>query len=281
MNLVDLEKTPMYRAYDLVKLEAEARGVSPTWSEIVGLVPEKYLFDSATRHLQLTNFSPDQILERQVRAAETANQGTAGQTGDDFVAAVASAEPTPGGGSVAAHTGALAAALVQMVAGLTIGRKKYASVDAEFREVLDRAATLRQRLTELVELDAQSYAAVSAAYKLPKDTPEASAKREAAITAALIGASEVPLETARACAEVAELAERTAARGNQNAVSDAGVAALLAHAACRGAAYNVQINVASLPDRDAGRALTEAAQEFVRLTTAHSAAATKAVEEKL
>jgi glutamate formiminotransferase/formiminotetrahydrofolate cyclodeaminase len=276
MNLVDLEKTPIYRAYDLVKLEAAARGVSTTWSEIVGLVPERVLLDTATRHLQLTNFTPEQLLEEQIRAAAQPDQGL-----EQFVASVASAAPTPGGGSVAAHAGSLAAALVQMVAGLTIGRKKYAEVDAEFREISDRAATLRQRLNALVELDAQSYAAVSAAYKLPKDTPDAAAQREAAITAALIGASEVPLETARACAEVAELAELAATRGNVNAVSDAGVAGLMAQAACRGAAYNVKINVAALPDHDAGRALAEAADEFTRRSAAHATAVAQAVESKL
>jgi glutamate formiminotransferase/formiminotetrahydrofolate cyclodeaminase len=276
MNLVDLEKTPIYRAYDLVKLEAAARGVSTTWSEIVGLVPQSVLLETATRHLQLTNFAPEQLLEEQIRAAEQSEQGL-----EEFVASVASAAPTPGGGSVAAHVGSLAAALVQMVAGLTVGRKKYAEVDAQCREISDRAATLRQRLNALVELDAQSYAAVSAAYKLPKDTPDATAQREAAITAALIGASEVPLETARACAEVAELAELAATRGNVNAVSDAGVAGLLAQAACRGAAYNVKINVAALPDRDAGRALAQAADEFSRTTAERVKRVTEVVEGKL
>ncbi|HET7565326.1 MAG TPA: glutamate formimidoyltransferase [Gemmatimonadaceae bacterium] len=276
MNLVDIEKTPVFRAFDLVKLEAAARGVSTTWSEIVGLVPERALLDVAARHLQLANFTPDQVLERRLHG--TATQG---QELDAFVASVASASPTPGGGSVAAHVGALAAALVQMVAGLTVGRKKYADVDAEFREIAERAAMLRQRLSALVELDAQAYAAVSSAYKLPKDTPEATTQREAAITAALIGASEVPLETARACAEVAELAEHAAARGNVNAVSDAGVGALIAEAACRGAAYNVKINVAALPDRDAGRALAQAADEFSRTTAERVKRVTEVVEGKL
>jgi glutamate formiminotransferase/formiminotetrahydrofolate cyclodeaminase len=182
---------------------------------------------------------------------------------------------------VAAHAGALAAALTQMVAGLTVGRKKYAAVEGEMRDAAQRAAAIGQRLAELVELDAQAYTAVSNAYKLPKDTPEQSAQRDAAITAALIGASEVPLETARACADVAALAELVATKGNTNAVSDAGVAALLTEAACRGAAYNVRINVASLPDRAAGRALVEAAEEFVRVTTERARRVTAAVERML
>ncbi|HEY9479444.1 MAG TPA: glutamate formimidoyltransferase [Gemmatimonadaceae bacterium] len=278
MNLVDIEQTPVHRAYDMVKMEAAASGVATTWSEIVGLIPEQALFDAAARHLQLANFDADQVLERRVRAAGAASQepGLA-----DFVASVAAATPTPGGGSVAAHTGALAAALTQMVAALTVGRKKYAAVEEDLREVARRGAELSRRLNELVALDAQSYAAVSSAYKLPKDTPEQQEKRAAAITAALIGASEVPLETARAAAAVAALAEIAAAKGNTNAVSDAGVAALLAEAACRGAAYNVRINVAGLGDPDAGRALAEAAAEFVREASESARNAIAEVEKKL
>ncbi len=278
MNLVDLERTPMHRAYDMVRMEAEARGVAPTWSEIVGLVPEQALLDAGARHLRLARFAPEQLLERRLRAA-TAE--TAGPSLREFVGAVASASPTPGGGSVAAHAGALAAALAQMVAGLTIGKKKYAAVEDAMRDAARRAAAVGARLSELVALDAQAYAAVSAAYKLPKDSPTALAQRDAAITAALVGASEVPLETARACADVAELALLAATQGNTNAVSDAGVAALLAEAACRGASYNVRINVAALPDRIAGRALVDAADEFVRETAARTRRVLETVEQQL
>lgn len=276
MNLVDVEKTPMHRAYDVVKLEAAARGVGTTWSEIVGLVPERALFDAAARYLQLANFSPEQVLERRVRDAMQGGQSLSG-----FVASVAGPEPTPGGGSVVAHAGALAAALAQMVAGLTVGRKKYAGVDDRFRQIALEASALGARLSTLVEMDAKSYGAVSAAYKMPKDTPQLTTIRDAAITAALIGASEVPLETARACAAVAALAAEAAEKGNSNAVSDAGVAALLAEAACRGAAYNVRINVNSLSDKNAGRALGEAAAEFVKETAAQAKIAIAAVEKAL
>ena len=276
MNLVDIERTPMHRAYDLVRAEANARGVEPTWSEIVGLVPERALFDAAARYLRLGRFTIEQVLERRVRDAI---QG--GQSVSAFVAAVAGPDPTPGGGSVAAHAGALAAALAQMVAGLTVGRKKYAAVDAQFKELRTKSAALGARLSALVELDAKSYAAVSEAYKMPKDTPEQVTLRDAAITAALIGASEVPLETARACAQVAALAAEAAEGGNSNAVSDAGVAALLAEAACRGAAYNVRINVNSLSDKKAGRALAQAAEEFVNETAVQVKRAIAAVEGQL
>src|SRR5205085_10647381 len=115
---------PLHRAFDMVKLEAAARGVNTTWSEIVGLVPERVLFETAARHIQLRNFTLDMILEHKVRKAMQGGQSLSG-----FVSEVAAATPAPGGGSVAAHTGALAAALAQMVAGLTIGKKKYAAVE--------------------------------------------------------------------------------------------------------------------------------------------------------
>jgi glutamate formiminotransferase/formiminotetrahydrofolate cyclodeaminase len=273
MNLVDIEKTPLYRAYDPVKMEAAAHGVAPTWSEIVGLVPERALFETAARHIQLRNFSPDLVLERKVRDAVSGGVSLTG-----FVSSVASSTPTPGGGSVAAHVGALAAALAQMVAGLTVGKKKYMAVEGEMKQVGLDAADLGNALTALVEADAQSYTAVSLAYKLPKEPEAAAAQRAAAITDALLGASRVPLDTARACARVAELAATVGTKGNSNAASDAGVAALLAEAACRGAAFNVRINVAALDDKSKGAALVAEVNELVAKTAKFAAQAIAAVE---
>ncbi|MEP6621163.1 MAG: glutamate formimidoyltransferase [bacterium] len=274
MNLVDTEKTPLHRVFDTVKMEAEAQGVSPTWSEIVGLVPERVLFEAAARHVQLRDFSPELVLERKVRTAISGGESLSG-----FVGSVASPSPTPGGGSVTAHAGALAAALAQMVAGLTAGRKKYVSVDAEMREIGIRAASLGNELGALVARDAAAYAIVSAAYKLPGETPEQQQEKAARIDDALMHAAEVPLETARACAAVAELACAVAERGNTNAASDAGVAALLADAGCAGAAYNVRINVASLSDKPRGAALTDEAKQLVAQTRELSRRATAAVEK--
>ncbi|HXT16245.1 MAG TPA: glutamate formimidoyltransferase [Gemmatimonadaceae bacterium] len=276
MNLVDTEKTPLYRAYDMVKMEAEAQGVSPTWSEIVGLVPERALFETAARHIQLRDFKPEMVLEHKVRSAV---QGGESLTG--FVAAVASPVPAPGGGSVAAHAGALGAALAQMVAGLTMGRKKYAAVDAEMREIGLEAARLVNTLSALVAKDAEAYGMVTAAYKLPSEPEDAAHKRQAAITDALLGAAEVPLETARACAAVAELAATCATKGNTNAVSDAGVAALLADAACRGAVYNIRINVHSLDDKSRGAGLVQEANQLLAQTKRFVEQATGAVEAQL
>jgi glutamate formiminotransferase / formiminotetrahydrofolate cyclodeaminase len=273
MNLVDVQKTPLFRAFDAVRMEAEAQGISPTWSEIVGLVPESALFDTAARHVQLRNFRREMVVEHRVRRAVQGGQSLSG-----FVAAVASPAPVPGGGSVAALAGALGAALAQMVAGLTVGKKKYAAVDAEMRDIALRAAGFVNVLSALVVRDAEAYAEVTAAYKLPQEPEAAAVTRGAAVTAALLRAAQVPLETARACADVADLAATVAVRGNTSAASDAGVAALLAEAGCKGAAFNVRINVAALEDRSLGAALLEQATGLVESATRRAADAVARVE---
>lgn len=276
MNLVDLDATPLHRAYEMVKMEAEAQGVTPTWSEVVGLVPERALFETAARHLRWRGYTPDAVLERNVRAAASGGESIAG-----FSADVASSAPVPGGGSVVALTGSLGAALAQMVAGLTVGRKKYAAVEDQMKELGLRAAALVKRLRQLKDEDAAAYAIVSNAYKLPKDSPEQGTARDAAIQAGLVKAAEVPLETARWCAEVAELAAICAEQGNTNAASDAGVAALLAEASAKGAAYNVRINVVAMPDKAAGRPMAEEAERLVRTAGEAAARAAAAVEKQL
>lgn len=275
MNLVDTDTTSIARAYDEVKRLAEARGVSPTWSEVVGLVPEKALFDVAASHIQLRGFSNDLVLEHKVR------QLAAGDSLSGFVASVASSAPVPGGGSVAAHAGALGGALAEMVAGLTVGRKKYAAVEAEMQSIASAAAALRAQLSGLVKADADAYSDVSSAYKLPKATADEQAARDAAIQAALMHAAAIPLDTARACAAVAALAAVCAEKGNANAASDAGVSALLALAACKGAAYNVRINVASMTDKSAGAPLAAEALRLIAATEADAARATAAVERQI
>ena len=271
MNLVDTEQTPVHRAFEMVKMEAAAHGVPVTWSELVGLIPEDALFAAAARHLQLRGFSREMVLEHKVRQAVQGGVSLAG-----FVASVASPAPVPGGGSVAAHAGALAAALAQMVAGLTVGKKKYAAVDADMQTLALDAAALVQRLGTLVQRDADAYAAVSAAYKQP-DGPA----KDAAIQTALVLAAEIPLETAEACAGAAELAAACAEHGNTNAVSDAGVAGLLAQAGAIGAAYNVRINAKDITDAAVAARLRAGAAEAVSRAQAAAGRATGAVEKQL
>ena len=132
-----------------------------------------------------------------------------------------------------------------------------------------------------MEKDSEAYAAVSAAYKLPKDSDTAVKARDEAITKSLLGAAEVPLETARLCAQAAELAATVAAKGNSNAITDAGVAAMLAEAGCRGAAYNVRVNVMSLSDRSLGAHLEAEAMSLVALAESNAKEACAQVERAL
>jgi glutamate formiminotransferase/formiminotetrahydrofolate cyclodeaminase len=276
MNLVDTEKTALHTAFDFVKLRAEAEGAQVTWSEIVGLVPEKALFDTAVSHLQLRQFTAAQVLERRVREAVSGGESVSG-----FLASVASSNPVPGGGSVAAHAGAVAAALAQMVAGLTIGKKKYAAVDAEMKEVALKAVSLGNTLASLVKRDSEAYSLVAEAYKLPKEPAEAAARRSDRVTNALLKAAEVPLETARASVEVAQIATVVAEKGNSNAVTDAGVAALLAEAACKGADYNVRVNVSALDDPSKGASLVAESRQLVKKVADLGATVAARVEKSL
>ena len=150
-----------------------------------------------------------------------------------------------------------------MVAGLTIGKKKYAAVEAEMKEIALQAAALGNRLASLVQKDADAFSAVSEAYKLPRETDDQQKRRHAAVKSALLGAAEIPLETARACVDVARLAHVCAERGNQNAVSDAGVASLMAGSGARGAAYNILINLKSLSENPASRRIRDELTELL------------------
>ncbi|SEO85869.1 methenyltetrahydrofolate cyclohydrolase [Methylobacterium sp. ap11] len=166
-----------------------------------------------------------------------------------FLDGLASERPTPGGGGAAAISGAMGAALVSMVCNLTIGKKKYAEVEAEMIATRDRAEGLRARLTGMIAEDVSAFNAVMGAYGLPKATDEDKAARAAAIQDALRLATDVPLACARTCRAVIDLCEGVAERGNLNVVSDAGVAVLAAQAGLRSAALNVYVNAKAIEDR--------------------------------
>jgi glutamate formiminotransferase/formiminotetrahydrofolate cyclodeaminase len=268
INLLDIDATPLHAVFDVVDAAARRAGAAAARSEIVGLVPERAVYRAAEAHIRLQDAVAEHVLERQVRR-------TAGPGLGEWMDAVASSSPSPGGGTVAAVAGAIAAALAAMVGRLTAGRKKYAEVDAEFRALIERAEALRLRLVRLGDEDAAAYDAVSAAYGIPKAED---ARRTAAIQAALLEATRIPLETLRAARDVAALAARAAEAGNRNAASDAGVGALLAEAAARGAAYNVRINVAGMPDRAAGEPFAAEAARLVEDAARDAARARAAVE---
>lgn len=168
---------------------------------------------------------------------------------EGFLDRLASADATPGGGSAAAIMGAMGAALVSMVCNLSIGKKGYEAVQTDIQTMLGEAETLRQRLTAMVAQDVAAFDSLMAAYKRPKTSEQEKAERVAAIQVALRGATEVPLDCARVCAEVVVLARRASEVGYHGVISDGGVAALAANSAARSAALNVYINAPSLKDK--------------------------------
>jgi formiminotetrahydrofolate cyclodeaminase len=166
-----------------------------------------------------------------------------------FLTELASSAPAPGGGSVAALSGALGAALVSMVCNLTVGKKKYADVEKDIKALLENSERLRHKLADLLQADVQAYTAVSQAMKMPRATDEEKVARAKVMQQALKKATDVPLQIAEACVEVIALCQPAAEKGNKNAVSDAGVAILLAEAGLRSAALNILINLGWIEDQ--------------------------------
>lgn len=173
-------------------------------------------------------------------------------TRDERVSALleqlSAATPTPGGGSAAALVGSIAASLVAMVAGLTVGKKAYQSVAHEMRYVLTEALNLRDELLACADRDSAAFNAVMAAYKLPQQTESDRTAREKAIQSALKSATEVPYQTALYCSRVLELAEIVVTKGNKSALSDSGTAACLAEGALQAALLNVAMNLSAISD---------------------------------
>ena len=172
-----------------------------------------------------------------------------------FLEDLAGSAPAPGGGGAAALVGAAGAALGNMVGSLTIGKKKYAAVEADVLVLNRRAAALRKRLEGLVQADADAFAPLAAAYKLPKETPEQQAHKAAVLETVLEGACAVPLEIMSACCEGIALAAEYAEKGSVMAVSDAGCAALFCKAALQAAGLNVSINTRLMADKAHAAAL--------------------------
>jgi len=167
-----------------------------------------------------------------------------------FLEELASSSPAPGGGSVAALSGALGAALTSMVCNLTIGKKKYADVEEELKRIRQQSEDLRAQFTVLIDRDTAAFNKVMEAFGLPKETEPQKALRSAAIREATKEATMVPLEVMKHCIDALALAQQVASKGNASAVSDAGVSALMLHAAAAGAALNVRINLNGLSDPD-------------------------------
>lgn len=180
-----------------------------------------------------------------------------------FLEDLAGSSPAPGGGGAAALVGAAGAALGNMVGSLTVGKKKYAAVEADILVLNRRAAALRKRLEGLVQADADAFTPLAAAYKLPKETPEQQAHKAAVLETALEGACAVPLEIMSACCEGIALAAEYAEKGSVMAVSDAGCAALFCKAALQAAGLNVSINTRLMADKAHAAALNAQADAML------------------
>jgi glutamate formiminotransferase/formiminotetrahydrofolate cyclodeaminase len=270
INLLDYHTTPLHVVFETVRDEAEKLGLIVTGSELVGLtplapmleagryflrkqgksagVPERELVENAIRSLGLDQLGPfdadKKIIEYHVRPAAP----LMGLTAARFVDEVSTESPAPGGGSVAALMGSLAAALATMVANLTIGKRGYEPAWNDMRDAAERGQGLKDRLARAVDLDTDAFNRVMEAMRLPKGTPDEAAARDQAVEGANKEAAAVPLDTARLCVDAVRLAAEAARLGNRNSISDAGVAALAARAGAEGAALNVLINLSAIQD---------------------------------
>jgi glutamate formiminotransferase/formiminotetrahydrofolate cyclodeaminase len=264
MNLTNFHKTPVARVVELIRGEAARYGVSVHHSELVGLIPQEALEDAAVWHLQLDQFLPDQVLEKRLYAAlqdvpaPTTEPATDFPIDVQFLEALSAATPTPGGGSAAAYAANMAAALVLMVTRLTIGKPKYADVDAEMRSIEKQASQLSSQLTRAVSEDAAAFQAVMEAFRMPKGNQAEKTKRSQSIQEATLLAAQVPLEVARRSLELLKLIQKLVLHGNINAISDTGSAAALAGAALTGAGLNVRINAPGLKDQEIAADLIKA-----------------------
>lgn len=286
MNITDINVTPLHKAFDEVCRAADARGVRVTGAEIVGLVPKRTLIDAGRYFLhkqqrssgiaeseiirmavksmgldELAPFNPrEKVIEYMIEPESTGR--LTDMTCRDFALETASESPAPGGGSISAYMGSLAAALGTMVANLSAHKPGWDDRWEEFSNYADGGQLLVKHLLELVDEDTEAFNRIMDAVRLPKSTPEEIEARNAAVEAATLNATRVPLRTMEAALDVFPLLEAMAETGNPASVSDAGVGALAARSAVLGAELNVRINAAQLADRDMAAGLTARAAEI-------------------
>jgi len=269
MNLLNYNEVNLHDVFEAVREEAEKLGVKITGSEIVGVVPKESLvlagkFYAKKEKLNIKNedefvtlaidrlglfqlyqFKPEEkVIEYMIEKIGP----LAGSTVKEFLSELASSSPAPGGGSVAALAGGLGAALSSMVCNLTIGKEKYADVQDEIKKVLKKSEALRKKLTILIDKDTDAFNNVMKAFKMPKETEEQKSERSKAIQEGYKAAASVPLETARTCKEILDVAVVIAKKGNQSSITDAAISAIMAKAGVESAILNVKINLGSIRD---------------------------------
>jgi glutamate formiminotransferase len=270
MNLTDFETTPIGGVFDKVTSEAAAHGVEIAGSEIVGLIPRRALEGAAAHYLKIEGYRPDlivenrleRVLDEQAVTVKAPESTTLHAMAERFVAAVAAPVPTPGGGSVAALAGALAAALGDMVCGVTLKRKSFEAHFSQLDEAHAQLGRLREQLMDNVDRDSQSYVGFMAALKLPKANQAEESARAHAIEEASKHAAAVPLETAELAAEVERLLKPLRAVTIPQAASDLSVAMMMAQVARRGSLENVRANLSFIQDQDWVSRVSETVQSL-------------------
>ena len=263
MNLTDFEQTPIHRVFEFVKREAARYGVLPVSSEIVGLIPKQALEQAAEWFLQVEGFDSSLILENRLGAVMGGKTAVGGlrRGVEPFIEQLAAPTATPGGGSAAAASGAMAAGLASMVASMSRGKKAYVPYEPQLSQAIARLTGLREELKAAIDADAESYNAVMKAYKAAKESADA----KSLINAALREASSVPLGVAERAAEIRAMALNLRPMTSPMMKSDLTTALALAGAAIKGALANVAINLDSM---EAGSAEDQA---FVSQTRARAA----------
>ncbi|MGA7565039.1 MAG: glutamate formimidoyltransferase [Terriglobales bacterium] len=249
MNLTDFEQTPIHCVFEFVRREAQRYGVTPVSSEIVGLIPKKALEQAAEWFLQVENFDSSLILENRLATVMGGGMAIGGLRAgvEPFIEQLSAPTATPGGGSAAAASGAMAAGLATMVASMSRGKKAYLQYESQLSEAIARLGQLREDLKSAIDADAESYNVVMKAYKSAK-SDGGSSDADAAISRALKQATSVPLTVAERAVEVANIASGLKPITNPNMSSDLTTAVALAKAALEGALANVEINLGSLKD---------------------------------
>ena len=248
MNMVDYKASQLFKAFELVRTLAEEQGIQVVESEIVGLVPQEALIDSAQFYLRLHSFKKDQVLERKLAESETDRLVSMSLAA--FSSEVASDKPVPGGGSASAYSVALAASLVSMVSRLTLKKTEYEKYWPAVREILAESEQLRVQSLTFVDRDAQSFAALMKAYRLPKETDSDRRARSKEIQMLLKEAAQVPLETAEFAARTVHAARKLTDYANTNALSDIRTAIFLAQAGFQGASANVATNLTGVKESE-------------------------------
>lgn len=291
MNITDMNATPLHVAFDEVCRAAAARGIRVTGTEIVGLVPKRALVDAGRYFLhkqqrstglpeseivrmaiksmgldELKPFNPrEKVVEYILEDATPHPKRLVDLTALALADLTASEAPAPGGGSISAYMGALAAALGTMVANLSAHKAGWDDRWKEFSDLADSGRRIQDELIALVDEDTAAFNSIMAALSMPKGTDEERAARDEALEQATLYATEVPLRTAKAAFSTFDLLTAVAEQGNPNSVSDAGVGALAAEAAVAGAVLNVRINAAGLKNRLLADGLTAEARHYAEL----------------